>query len=242
MNKSQNNNNKSKLNINLKSLNEKKTLIKSSNSLTPLPQSDFFLTYFLVNNSNFRLFFFKKIQLQINKKKSENLNIKKNYCPIKKKRGKLFIALCFKDPFLKTFINNLMVCGNKAKAEKITILTLMNFKNLIKKKEARKGKSLFYILKKAVFMLQPLMWLQKIKRFKTNSTPNTISRRHNLAQASKNLIKYARLRQERSIAEKLSNELLETLQKKSTAFRKRKELQSLIVKNRANTRWRFPEL
>ena len=124
--------------------------------------------------------------------------------------------------------------GNKAKAEKILFFVLTTIKKY------RKNENPYLLFKKSLFMLQPYMWLQKIKRFDTNITPNLISFTHNISKSSKFLFKYANLRnQEKRIEEKISNELLETLEKKSTAFKKKGEIERSISANKINVRWRY---
>lgn len=184
--------------------------------------------------SHFKNFFFKRLQLDFYKEKELKILSK-----LKKFKKKIYyldesaIYVLSTDPILKKFLNILMKRGNKAKAEKIFFSILVNIKKALKKNP-------YYWFKKGLFMLQSYMWLQKIKRFKTNVTPEVTSFKHNISRSSKNLIKYASLRiQERSIDEQISKEILETLKRKSVAFKKKNELERIIVFNRINTRWRY---
>ena len=183
----------------------------------------------------FKKFFFKRLQLDFYKEKElkilSKLKRKKKYRIYYQDESAIFVLNT--DPIIKKFLNILMKKGNKAKAEKIFFSILVNIRKVLKKNP-------YYWFKKGLFMLQSYMWLQKIKRFKTNVTPEVTSFKHNISRSSKNLIKYASLRiQERSIDEQIAKEILETLKKKSVAFKKKGELERIIVFNRINTRWRY---
>lgn len=215
---------------------QEKKLITIQKAINYLESNNFYCaSNLLIFNKylNLKELSFKRLQLIFYKEK--DLKTDSKYYIISKKKyfDKKAIFLLNTDPIINKFLNNLMIRGNKAQAEKILFLVLANIKKILKK-------SPYYWFKKGLFMLQSYMWLQKIKRFKTNVTPNTISSTHNISRSSKNLIKYARLRvHERSIDEQIANEILETLKKKSVAFKKKGELERLIVLNRINTRWRY---
>jgi ribosomal protein S7 len=170
-----------------------------------------------------------------NKKKNKYLILQKKIQYEKDKYKKNFlynsILKIYKPYTLKSLLNKfstlLMKKGKKKKAEIIVLKLII----LLKKKY--KNKNIFYLLKKILFKIKPVLdvrfWVKSGKKYQI---PTLIRKDKSLILALRWLIKCSYKRKEKSIIKKLYNECLEILKNKGSTLKKKKELYILSLNNR----------
>jgi small subunit ribosomal protein S7 len=140
----------------------------------------------------------------------------------------------YKSAVIAKFINYLMFNGKKAKAETIIYNSIDNFANYIQK-------SPIEAFEKLLENIRPVMEV-KSRRVggATYQVPMEIQSNRSLALSLKWLIEAARLRKrEKTMIEKLSNELIDAYNKKGMAYKKKEDTHKMAEANKAFSHYRW---
>ena len=134
------------------------------------------------------------------------------------------------------FVNNLMYDGKKSIAYSIFYNSLA----LVEKKLKDEEKSSLEIWKKALDNITPLVEV-KSRRIggATFQVPTEIRPDRKEAISMKNLILYARKRSGKSMAEKLSAEIVDAYNQQGGAFKRKEDMHRMAEANRAFAHFRF---
>ncbi|MCH4895494.1 30S ribosomal protein S7 [Marinilabiliaceae bacterium JC040] len=143
----------------------------------------------------------------------------------------------FGDQLVTRFVNDLMVDGKKTLAFKIFYDALEIVDEKLAKKEE---KSPLEIWKKALENITPSVEV-KSRRVggATFQVPMEIRPSRKMSIAIKNLILYSRKRSGRSMAEKLSAEIMAAFKEEGGAFKKKEDTHKMAEANRAFAHFRF---
>ncbi|MCT4600671.1 MAG: 30S ribosomal protein S7 [Marinifilaceae bacterium] len=143
----------------------------------------------------------------------------------------------FGDQLVTRFVNDLMVDGKKTLAFKIFYDALEIVDEKLAKKEE---KSPLEIWKKALENITPSVEV-KSRRVggATFQVPMEIRPTRKMSIAIKNLILYSRKRSGRSMAEKLSAEIMAAFKEEGGAFKKKEDTHKMAEANRAFAHFRF---
>jgi len=143
----------------------------------------------------------------------------------------------FGDQLVTRFVNDLMVDGKKTLAFKIFYDALEIVDEKLAKKEE---KSPLEIWKKALENITPAVEV-KSRRVggATFQVPMEIRPSRKMSIAIKNLILYSRKRSGRSMAEKLSAEIMAAFKEEGGAFKKKEDTHKMAEANRAFAHFRF---
>lgn len=130
------------------------------------------------------------------------------------------------------FINYLMRKGKKSLAESIFYDAI----NIIEKKQKVDGLEIF---QKAIENVSPILEV-KSRRIggATYQVPVEVDPKRRFALASRWIISFAKSRQGKSMAEKLSSELLAAANKEGGAFKKREDTHRMAEANKAFAHFR----
>ena len=134
------------------------------------------------------------------------------------------------------FVNNLMYDGKKSIAYSIFYNSLA----LVEKKLKDEEKSSLEIWKKALDNITPMVEV-KSRRIggATFQVPTEIRPDRKEAISMKNLILYARKRSGKSMAEKLSAEIVDAYNQQGGAFKRNEDMHRMAEANRAFAHFRF---
>ncbi|MBR1465551.1 MAG: 30S ribosomal protein S7 [Bacteroidaceae bacterium] len=134
------------------------------------------------------------------------------------------------------FVNNLMYDGKKSIAYSIFYNSLA----LVEKKLKDEEKSSLEIWKKALDNITPTVEV-KSRRIggATFQVPTEIRPDRKEAISMKNLILYARKRSGKSMAEKLSAEIVDAYNQQGGAFKRKEDMHRMAEANRAFAHFRF---
>ncbi len=134
------------------------------------------------------------------------------------------------------FVNNLMYDGKKSIAYSIFYNSLA----LVEKKLKDEEKSSLEIWKKALDNITPMVEV-KSRRIggATFQVPTEIRPDRKEAISMKNLILYARKRSGKSMAEKLSAEIVDAYNQQGGAFKRKEDMHRMAEANRAFAHFRF---
>ncbi|MEN9463846.1 MAG: hypothetical protein RL217_27 [Pseudomonadota bacterium] len=134
---------------------------------------------------------------------------------------------------LAKFMNHVMVSGKKSVAESIVYGAL----EIIAKKQAGKELELF---EKALEAVQPMVEV-KARRVggATYQVPVEVRPNRRQALSMRWLVDAARKRGEKSMAQRLANEMLEACEGKGSAVKKREDVHRMAEANRAFSHYRF---
>jgi len=134
---------------------------------------------------------------------------------------------------LAKFMNHVMVSGKKSVAESIVYGAL----EIIAKKQAGKELELF---EKALEAVQPMVEV-KARRVggATYQVPVEVRPNRRQALSMRWLVDAARKRGEKSMAQRLANEMLEACEGKGPAVKKREDVHRMAEANRAFSHYRF---
>lgn len=143
----------------------------------------------------------------------------------------------FGDQLVTRFVNDLMVDGKKTLAFKIFYDALEIVDEKLAKKEE---KSPLEVWKKALENITPSVEV-KSRRVggATFQVPMEIRPSRKMSIAIKNLILYSRKRSGRSMAEKLSAEIMAAFKEEGGAFKKKEDTHKMAEANRAFAHFRF---
>ncbi len=142
----------------------------------------------------------------------------------------------FNDTLVTQFINNLMLDGKKSIAYKIFYDAL----DLMNDKAEKEGKSPLEMWKKGLENITPSVEV-KSRRVggATFQVPTEIRPTRKVSLGMKNLILFARKRSGKSMAEKLSAEIIAAYNNEGGAFKKKEDMHRMAEANRAFAHFRF---
>lgn len=142
----------------------------------------------------------------------------------------------FQDTLVTQFINNLMSDGKKSTAYGIFYDALDRMAD----KAEKEGKPALEMWKKGLENITPAVEV-KSRRVggATFQVPMEIRPSRKVSVAMKNLILYARKRSGKSMAEKLSAEIVASFNNEGGAFKKKEDMHRMADANRAFAHFRF---
>lgn len=140
------------------------------------------------------------------------------------------------DKLVTQFVNNLMLDGKKSVSYRIFYSAL----DIIGEKMADDDKSPLEIWKQAINNITPAVEV-KSRRIggATFQVPTEIRPSRKMSISMKNLILYSRKRSGRSMAEKLSAEIMAAYKEEGAAVKKKEEIHRMAEANRAFAQFRF---
>jgi small subunit ribosomal protein S7 len=139
----------------------------------------------------------------------------------------------FNDTMVTMFVNNLMLRGKKNVAYKI-------FYDAIDIVSQKLGEDGLEAWKKGLVNVTPQVEV-KSRRIggATFQIPSEIKPERKTAYAIKALIKYARKRNEKSMSQKLSGEIMSAFKEEGGAFKKKEDTHRMAEANKAFSHFRF---
>ncbi len=142
----------------------------------------------------------------------------------------------FKDQLVTRFVNDLQVDGKKNAAFKI----FYDAMEIVAEKAKDKEKSAIEVWKKALENITPMVEV-KSRRIggATFQVPMEVNPRRKTSISIKNMIKYARQRSGKNMAEKLSQEIMAAFNEEGGAFKKKEETHRMADANKAFAHFRF---
>ncbi len=142
----------------------------------------------------------------------------------------------YNDTLVTQFVNNLMYDGKKSIAYSIFYSAL----DVVKEMTEKEGKSPLEIWKKALENITPNVEV-KSRRVggATFQVPTEIRPERKVSISMKNLILFARKRSGKSMAEKLSAEIIAAYNQEGGAFKKKEDMHKMAEANRAFAHFRF---
>jgi len=142
----------------------------------------------------------------------------------------------FNDTQVTQFVNNLMLDGKKSIAFKI----FYDAMDRMADKAEKEGKPVLEIFKKALENITPSVEV-KSRRVggATFQVPTEIRPARKMSISMKNLILFARKRSGKSMAEKLSAEIVAAYNMEGAAFKKKEDMHKMAEANRAFAHFRF---
>jgi small subunit ribosomal protein S7 len=139
----------------------------------------------------------------------------------------------FGDEQVTKFVNNLMYDGKKSKSFDI-------FYNAIDIVTEKSGEDGLEIFRKALSNVTPQVEVRSRRVGGANfQIPQQVRDERKKSLAMKWLIGYARTRNERSMAQKLANEILAASKEEGAAFKKKEEVHKMAEANKAFSHFRF---
>lgn len=139
----------------------------------------------------------------------------------------------YKSVLVTQFINNINKCGKKRLAEGI----LYDAIDIAGQKLAQDGLSVF---KKAVENVKPTLEVKSRRIGGANyQVPVEVATDRRISLAIRWLISYSRERSEKSMAEKLANELMQAFKNEGAAIRKKIDTHKMAEANRAFAHFRW---
>ncbi len=142
----------------------------------------------------------------------------------------------FNDTQVTQFVNNLMLDGKKSIAFKI----FYDAMDRMADKAEKEGKPVLEMFKKALENITPAVEV-KSRRVggATFQVPTEIRPARKMSISMKNLILFARKRSGKSMAEKLSAEIVAAYNLEGAAFKKKEDMHKMAEANRAFAHFRF---
>ena len=142
----------------------------------------------------------------------------------------------FNDTLVTQFVNNLMLDGKKSVAYGIFYDALERLAD----KAEKEGKTPLEMFKKALENITPSVEV-KSRRVggATFQVPTEIRPERKVSISMKNLILFSRKRSGRSMAEKLSAEIVAAYNMEGGAFKKKEDMHKMAEANRAFAHFRF---
>ena len=139
----------------------------------------------------------------------------------------------FGDEQVTKFVNNLMYDGKKSKSFDI-------FYNAIDIVAEKSGEDGLEIFRKALTNVTPQVEVRSRRVGGANfQIPQQVREERKKSLAMKWLIGYARGRNERSMAQKLANEILAASKEEGAAFKKKEEIHKMAEANKAFSHYRW---
>ena len=142
----------------------------------------------------------------------------------------------FNDVMVTRFVNNLMLDGKKSIAYEIFYDSL----ELVGKKMKDADKSPLEVWKQALENITPHVEV-KSKRIggATLQVPTEVRPERKISISMKNLVLYSRKRSGKSMAEKLSGEIVDAYNQMGAAFKRKEEMHRMAEANKAFAHFRF---
>ncbi|TCO04019.1 30S ribosomal protein S7 [Natronoflexus pectinivorans] len=142
----------------------------------------------------------------------------------------------FNDTLVTQFVNNLMLDGKKSIAYTIFYSAL----DLMNDKAEKEGKPALEMWKKALENITPSVEV-KSRRVggATFQVPTEIRSERKVSYSMKNMILFARKRSGKSMAEKLSAEIVAAYNQEGGAYKKKEDMHKMAEANRAFAHFRF---
>ena len=137
------------------------------------------------------------------------------------------------DILVAKLINNIMLDGKKSVAEKI----VYNAFNIIEK-QAKEDPLVIY--RKSVDSLKPQIEVRSRRvGGATFQVPVEVRAERQLSLSLRWLVGYARKRKERTMAQRLANEIMDSVNQKGEAFKKKEDVHRMAEANRAFAHYRW---
>ena len=142
----------------------------------------------------------------------------------------------FSDVLVTRFVNNLMLDGKKSIAYSIFYDAL----DIVGEKMKDADKSHLEIWKQALENITPQVEV-KSKRIggATFQVPSEVRAERKISISMKNLVLYSRKRAGKSMAEKLSGEIMAAYNQEGAAFKRKEEMHRMAEANKAFAHFRF---
>lgn len=142
----------------------------------------------------------------------------------------------FNDTIVTQFVNHMMLDGKKS----ISYAIFYDAMERIGEKAESEGKGVVEVFKKALENITPAVEV-KSRRVggATFQVPTEIRGDRKVSVSMKNLIAYARKRNGKSMAEKLSAEILAAYNQEGGAFKRKEDMHKMAEANRAFAHFRF---
>jgi len=142
----------------------------------------------------------------------------------------------FKDQLVTRFVNDLQEDGKKNAAFKI----FYDAMDIVAEKAKDKEKSAIEVWKKALENITPMVEV-KSRRIggATFQVPMEVNPRRKTSISIKNMIKYARQRSGKNMAEKLSQEIMAAFNEEGGAFKKKEETHRMADANKAFAHYKW---
>jgi small subunit ribosomal protein S7 len=139
----------------------------------------------------------------------------------------------YNDVLVTKFVNNIMLQGKKSVAYKI-------FYDAIEIVDKKMGENGLEIWKKALANVTPAVEVRS-RRIggATFQIPSEIRPSRKQSIGMKNLIGFARKRHEKSMAQKLANEIMAAYREEGGAFKKKEDTHRMAEANKAFSHFRF---
>jgi small subunit ribosomal protein S7 len=139
----------------------------------------------------------------------------------------------FSDPMVTKFVNNLMTRGNKNHAYRVFYEAI----DIVSEKTNEDG---LEVWKKALANVTPSVEVRS-RRIggATFQIPSEIRPSRKMSIGMKNLIKYSRNRHEKSMGQKLANEIVAAFKEEGSAFKKKEDTHRMAEANKAFSHFRF---
>ena len=139
----------------------------------------------------------------------------------------------FGDVLVTKFVNNLMYDGKKNQSFDI-------FYNAIDMVAEKTGEDGLEIFRKAIVNVTPQVEVRSRRVGGANfQIPQPVRESRKVSLAMKWLIGYSRKRNERSMEQKLANEIMAAAKEEGAAFKKKEEVHKLAEANKAFSHFRF---
>jgi small subunit ribosomal protein S7 len=139
----------------------------------------------------------------------------------------------FQSPLVTRFINNLMLDGKKSTAEAIFYSAM----DLVQKRADDEPLKVF---RRAVDNVKPVLEVKSRRVGGSNyQVPIEVKPERRMALAIRWLIGYSRQRSERSMRERLANEILDAAQMRGGAFKKKDDTHRMAEANKAFAHYRW---
>ena len=140
----------------------------------------------------------------------------------------------YKSPLVTQFVNNLLRCGKKRTAEGIFYDAL----DLVGERSA--GQDSLGIFKKAIDNVKPVLEVKSRRIGGANyQVPIEVAADRRVSLAIRWLITYSKDRAEKSMAEKLANEILQASKNEGGAIRKKVDTHKMAEANKAFAHFRW---
>lgn len=142
----------------------------------------------------------------------------------------------FNDTLVTRFVNDLMVDGKKSVAYQI----FYDAMDMVATKNKDEDKSPLDIWKKALENVTPMVEV-KSRRIggATFQVPMEVNPKRKTAISIRNMIKFARQRSGRNMAEKLTQEIIAAYNEEGGAFKRKEETHRMAEANKAFAHFRF---
>ena len=139
----------------------------------------------------------------------------------------------FNDTLVSQFINSLMIQGKKSVAQRI----MYDAMDMIQEKTGQPGLEVF---RKAMNNASPLIEVRSRRvGGATYQVPTEVRPERKTALAIRWLINYSRARGEKSMAQRLANELMSAANNEGTTVKKRDDTHRMAEANKAFAHFRF---